>query len=600
MPVAYSYVRFSTAEQKKGDSLRRQLELSEAYAIENSLTLDSDFHLHDLGFSAFDRSNIERGALGGFLEAIKRKRIVPGSYLLVESLDRLSRDKVLAALEIFISILSHGITIVTLADRMIYNSESVGSNFGNLIISITVMARAHEESVTKSRRILAAWESKRSNISRKKLTAQCPRWLKLNEEKTEFLFVPERAALVIEILAWHKAGLGQSVIAKMLNQRGEKPFGHGKGWHSSYIQKIINSDALYGEFQPRLWNRGENSAEGEPIQNYFPALITKEEFNLLKNFRSERRFPGARAKKSSDIPNILSGIVKCGYCASTMVLTTTSAKRTRSEDGGGISRPSKKVLVCDGARRGLGCYAVQWDYNAVEKSFLSFCSSIDLPMLLNDSQRVEADKKREMNVSERLASANVSIIDCESRLEKLLSALETAQDSDAIVRRIKKVELDLSKMSAEKIVLERELSSLMTTGHNISAHAESIQNAIETLNSLTGEQRLITRSMLSENIRHLIEAVRLYPAGRLIAPEKLASLRSELLANGWEEGRVDEYLANAYRTKPLRTGRGIRGRYASRADIGRFFVIKARNGSTRVVFPDFEDPSKVLVNLGDA
>lgn len=600
MPVAYSYVRFSTAEQKRGDSLRRQLELSEKYAVENSLTLDRNFHLHDLGFSAFDRSNIDRGALGGFLEAIKQRRIAPGSYLLVESLDRLSRDKVLAALEIFISILSHGITIVTLADRMIYSSESVGSNFGNLIISITVMARAHEESVTKSRRILAAWEAKRSNIGRKKLTAQCPRWLKLNEEKTEFLFVPERAALVNEILSWHKAGLGQSIIAKMLNQRGEKPFGHGKGWHSSYVQKIINSVALYGEFQPRIWNRGKNNAEGEAIQNYFPALITKEEFNLLKNFRSERRFPGARAKKSTDIPNLLSGIVKCGYCGSTMILTTTSAKRMCLEDGGGIIRPSKKVLVCDGARRGLGCYAVQWDYTALEKSFLSFCSSIDLPMLLNDSQMVDADKKREMNLSERLISVNVSIVDYEARLEKLLSALETAKNSDAIVRRIKEIELELSRVSSEKITVEQQLSSIEAKSHDISGRAESVQHAIESLDSLTGEQRLITRSMVSENIRNLIEAVNLYPAGRLISPERLASLRSELLANGWEEGRVEQYLKNTHQTKPLRTGRGVRGRYASRADIGRFFVIKARNGGARVVFPDFEDPSKVKVVLGDA
>jgi hypothetical protein len=104
LPVAYSYIRFSTSEQKKGDSLRRQTELSERYASTHGLTLDNSVHLHDLGLSAFDRSNIERGALGGFLEAVKRGQVAPGSFLLVESLDRLSRDKVLAALEIFISI----------------------------------------------------------------------------------------------------------------------------------------------------------------------------------------------------------------------------------------------------------------------------------------------------------------------------------------------------------------------------------------------------------------------------------------------------------------------------------------------------------------
>jgi DNA invertase Pin-like site-specific DNA recombinase len=34
-PTAYSYIRFSTPEQIKGDSLRRQVELSEAYAAKH-------------------------------------------------------------------------------------------------------------------------------------------------------------------------------------------------------------------------------------------------------------------------------------------------------------------------------------------------------------------------------------------------------------------------------------------------------------------------------------------------------------------------------------------------------------------------------------
>ena len=153
MPIAYSYIRFSTAEQKKGDSLRRQTELSKNYADQHGLTLDSSLHMHDLGISAYDRSNLTRGALGVFLEAVKQGRIIPGSFLLVESLDRLSRAQVMEALPIFISILNQGITIVTLSDGMEYNTKSVGNNFGSLIISISIMARAHEESATKSKRL---------------------------------------------------------------------------------------------------------------------------------------------------------------------------------------------------------------------------------------------------------------------------------------------------------------------------------------------------------------------------------------------------------------------------------------------------------------
>src|ERR1700758_3473375 len=50
---AYSYIRFSSPEQAKGDSLRRQTEAAEAYAKERGLSLDSSLTFRDLGISAF-------------------------------------------------------------------------------------------------------------------------------------------------------------------------------------------------------------------------------------------------------------------------------------------------------------------------------------------------------------------------------------------------------------------------------------------------------------------------------------------------------------------------------------------------------------------
>jgi hypothetical protein len=45
--IAYSYLRFSTAEQGKGDSLRRQLELRDAWVRKTGATLDDSLDLHD-------------------------------------------------------------------------------------------------------------------------------------------------------------------------------------------------------------------------------------------------------------------------------------------------------------------------------------------------------------------------------------------------------------------------------------------------------------------------------------------------------------------------------------------------------------------------
>ena len=82
---AYSYVRMSTTKQLRGDSLRRQLERSRAFADEHSLLLDDS--LQDLGVSAWKGRNFKQGALGRFLAMVESGEIPKGSYLLIESLD---------------------------------------------------------------------------------------------------------------------------------------------------------------------------------------------------------------------------------------------------------------------------------------------------------------------------------------------------------------------------------------------------------------------------------------------------------------------------------------------------------------------------------
>src|SRR5215475_11639907 len=111
-PRAYSYVRFSSAQQAEGGSLKRQTRFTEAYCKRKKLRLDDSLTLHDLGVSAFRGDNVREGALAGFLEACRTGRVPKGSVLIVESLDRLSRDQIRPALQLFLALQDHGITIV--------------------------------------------------------------------------------------------------------------------------------------------------------------------------------------------------------------------------------------------------------------------------------------------------------------------------------------------------------------------------------------------------------------------------------------------------------------------------------------------------------
>lgn len=54
---AYSYIRFLTPKQIKGDSLRRQLESFRQWAIEND---ELDTSLRDLGVSAYSGASEQK------------------------------------------------------------------------------------------------------------------------------------------------------------------------------------------------------------------------------------------------------------------------------------------------------------------------------------------------------------------------------------------------------------------------------------------------------------------------------------------------------------------------------------------------------------
>src|ERR1700692_4962232 len=126
MKIAISYIRWSAPQQRLGDSKRRQLEKTEAFCQEHDLILDQ--RLVDDGKSAFKGKHRKKGtALSRFLDDVKAGRIPKGTILIVESLDRLSRETPTVALRRFLEILEFDIEIVTLIDRQWYSLKSLGA-----------------------------------------------------------------------------------------------------------------------------------------------------------------------------------------------------------------------------------------------------------------------------------------------------------------------------------------------------------------------------------------------------------------------------------------------------------------------------------------
>jgi DNA invertase Pin-like site-specific DNA recombinase len=507
---AYSYIRFSTPDQIKGDSLRRQTEQSKKYAEDHELELDERFSLRDLGISAYDKSNIKKGALGHFLHLVEDGQIERGSYLLVESLDRLSRAQIMDALGVFLGILNAGITIVTLVDDVVYSRETTNNNLMNLIASIVIMSRATEESATKSKRIRAAWDNKRANIHIKRLTARCPYWMKPISGKLGFELIPDRVNVIKRIFKMAKDGIGNSTIVKRLNEESISPFSDKtNGWQPSYIQKLLRNKAVYGEFQMNLKRSGEITLAGQPIIGYYPAIMSKDEWLLVNAIRSNRRTRGG-ISKGKHLSNMFSGLLQCGYCGGSMVMGGYVSKKANGE------KRSKKYVACSNARRGLGCYFIQWSYSDLEQQIIQFCRSVDFAEVLGkkntDSKEIEETRKRLIN------------IDCEitakkEKLGNLMAAIERGESRtpEVVIRRIAEIDGEVDELIKEREQVEYALARLISAVAEQSTQQEALVKLLEHLQTLSGSKLHDLRIKLSERIKRAIMIIVLYPGGSLLA-----------------------------------------------------------------------------------
>ena len=78
--LAYSYQRFSSPDQKDGDSLARQQTNYEMFCKMHGLTADTKLKIVDAGRSGFAGLHL-RGNLGGFLDKVVKGLIPKGKDL---------------------------------------------------------------------------------------------------------------------------------------------------------------------------------------------------------------------------------------------------------------------------------------------------------------------------------------------------------------------------------------------------------------------------------------------------------------------------------------------------------------------------------------
>jgi DNA invertase Pin-like site-specific DNA recombinase len=360
-PRVYSYTRFSTPEQALGDSHRRQtegaLKWTERKSTERAkvglppLTLDQKLNLFDPGVSAFRGANVEGdSALAGFLYACRQGLIPAGSYLLVESLDRISRMTPRRVQRVLDDIVDAGVIIATLNDGQEYDQTRLDNDPTALLIALMVSWRAHEESKVKAQRLSAAWVEKRRRIRAgedRKLTARGPSWLQWTGEA--WAERQPHADTVRRIYRLTLEGIGENKIAQMLNSEGVPVMGRGKMWHRSTVSKLLRSLPVIGTLVPGRVDYSEGRKVRhfeEGIPGIYPAVISEADWLAVRALK-DGKAPATRGRGAkAPLSNVFAGLARCPECGAAM---------TRVYKGEASKAGSPK-LVCTRAKVGAASH----------------------------------------------------------------------------------------------------------------------------------------------------------------------------------------------------------------------------------------------------
>lgn len=464
---AISYIRFSTAKQALGNSYDRQFEQAKEYCDERGITIIDKYK--DLGRSAYKSFNLLPGSdLAFFLKSLKNGEIAnpKETYLLIESLDRLSRAYVTRSLNIFTQILEHGISIITLLDGQIYDADDdLNKQTSNFITSIMMLSKAHAESLDKSYRIGKAWQAKKNKAreqaktgqnSVKALTKMCPFWLEVKKTKyyikddyattIKFIFdlatgeydkerheeifakkiekfnkLKANSKKPIELNLFNQS-LSSNEIVKVLNTLNIPILKSGmrkktKYWNTSNINKILTNIALTGVYQPKkLIGKERELFDDENNKYQVISQYYEADGEAIEGFYpiiiNEEQFIRAQRFKTKRLKGNKGRKGKKFSNILNGLAVCRSCRSNMVHNNKGTSKSGKKwvYLQCSLARVGGDCKYESVNYEYTEYNLLRFMQGTDFSPVIGssdqDQQQIDIQAQKVDHLQEKLSEIN--------------------------------------------------------------------------------------------------------------------------------------------------------------------------------------------------
>ncbi|MBB5715867.1 recombinase family protein [Sphingomonas aerophila] len=523
MGKALIYIRFSTRVQERGDSRRRQLEDCEDYCRKRNLEVEEV--IEDLGRSAYKGEHLSMGNLGKLTQRIVRGEIEPGTTLVVEKLDRLSRQKPRIIRRWIEDACDRGLRIARVTGGPVIDATYLddGANMAAMIEMAYQSNAGHEYSQNISQRLTSAWKEKRKRTGEGKglLTASAPRWLtttgdwegKNATDRRSWTIIPERGATVVKVYELAADGVGTWGIAKYLNENGVAPWGKRsesstrEGWNHTSVLNVLQSPAVEGLHFPTSTASGKRERTGEVYRDYYP-IIEGMNADLIARARAQLQKRAGGGPKSNVGKNLLASLARCGSCGGFMILRNRSGKEA-----------AYAYLQCDNASKSKGCEAKgMFNYRLLEPAILDAV----LHHTLDNSFFSAADKTAELRIA--LAEQEKRLGDRREERDNTRALLRRFPGDDQLAGDWQRLSEDVRALEQERVSLSAALAEASGAISDVE-HLRKVHNFRQALDDEDEEVRRTARLRVRDAFRAVITHLVCKQDGE----EKLVQLA---LANG--------------------------------------------------------------------
>ena len=412
MPQAISYIRFSSLQQGSGSSTERQQAMVSKWLAANPDYTYSSLSVADLGISGYSGKHLESG-LGAILAAIEKKLIKSGDVILIEAIDRLGRLPITGMQNLINSIIANDVSIITLEDGITYSQDTINNDHSLSFILLGKIQQANNYSRNLSRRISAAYESKRRKAKEgQSIKLIVPFWLDKNHK-----LKPTESKLMLDAITLYLSGKGYMSI-------------------SNHLNKYINERSLKRWFQHKAligtWENGN-----DPIPNVFEPLIDETTYYKLQHLMKQReRIP------SPENFYHLQSLIKCPHCNGSFHFRRKLYKHSAIIYANCSTFIRKGKDVCSNS--------TTWSYGVLSYLYQIHLLSI-APALYLTSKDAETEEKT-IAIAARISEVTTQI-------ERLSLVLSEVEDLPELISQLKQRKSERDALFAEQQAIRDNSSS---------------------------------------------------------------------------------------------------------------------------------------------